>query len=181
MIELITPLKPDQKTKITKIQDKLTADMKTATRETMRDIRTKAGNDVKAVLTPAQSAAIDKELPALMVVAGTQAIPMGALNDVKLTKPQFTKIEGIVTPTLTQLKGLEGRERFGKMQELGPKLKPQIEAVLTPVQKAAIAKWVAAHPRPTRGQGGPGAPGGQGAPGGRPGAPGAPAPAGKRI
>ncbi len=163
VIELITPLTADQKTKITKIHDKLTADLKTATRETRRDIMTKATTDVKAVLTPAQSAAIDKELPTIGIVAQTQAIPLGTMKDVKLTKAQFTRIDGIVAPTITQLKGVEGRDRFTKLQELAPKLKPQIEAVLTPVQKAAIAKWVAANPRPAFGGGGM-----KGAPGGRP-------------
>lgn len=159
VMDLVTPLKADQKKKITLIQDKMKADMKTATRETRGGLMTKATDDVKAILTPAQMASVQQALPTLGVLR--RAIPMGAVDDLKLTKPQFTKMSGFATAVMTQFKGLQGPAMQTKMQQVGPQLKTQVEGVLTPTQKSALAKYVAAHP--PRQFGGPGGAGGPGA------------------
>lgn len=153
VLDMITPLKADQKTKITAIQDKVKTDLKSADRTARRDILTKAGDELKAVLTPAQAGSLQKALPTLMLLGQSRAIPIGALADVKLTKAQMTKINGFTSATATQLKGLSGQERQAKMQQVGPQLKAQIEGVLTQPQKDAIAKYEAAHPRGQRGGG----------------------------
>ena len=170
---MITPLKADQKTKITAIQDKARTDMKTATGETRGPIIEKATTDIKAVLTPAQTADITKAMPTIQLVGMSRAIPMGAMADIKLTKAQFTKITGFATPIEAQMKGLQGRDRFAKMQQVGPGLKTQIDGVLTQAQKDAIAKYNKAHPpRQFGGPGGPGGGQGRGGPGGPGGGPG---------
>jgi len=172
VIDTITPLNAAQKTKITAIQTKARADMQAATDRTARGgIMTQATNEVKAVLTPAQSASIEKAMPTLMMVAQSRAIPMGALADVKLTKSQMTKISGFASSAAAQMKNLSGQERQAKMEQIGPQLKTQIEGVLTKAQKDAIAKYEAAHPRGQRGGGG-GFGGGRRGAGAPPGAPG---------
>lgn len=161
VIELITPLKSDQKTKITAIQDKAKADMKAlqaTDRQGRGPIMEKATNDIKAVLTPTQAADVQKATPSLRMINMSRAIPLGALPDVKLTKAQYTKIIGFTTPVAAQMQGLQGPDQMAKMQQVGPQLKTQIEGVLTQTQRDAIAKYVKAHP-PRQG-GGPGGPGG---------------------
>jgi hypothetical protein len=174
VLDAITPLKADQKAKITAIQDKARADMKTADRGGRGPIFEKATADVKAVLTPAQTASVEKSFPTLMLIGQSRAIPLGALGDVKLTKAQMTKIMGFTAPVAAQMKGLQGPDRMAKMQQAGPALKTQIDGVLTKSQKDIIAKYEAAHPPRPGGFGGPGGgpgrgPGGFGGPGRGPG------------
>ena len=63
VLDMLTPLKADQKSKISAIDDKVKADLKTADRATRGPILMKANDDVKAVLTPAQAADVQKALP----------------------------------------------------------------------------------------------------------------------
>ena len=169
VLDMLTPLKADQKSKISAIDNKVKADLTTADRATRGPIFMKANDDVKAVLTPAQAADVQKALPALSAVNQSRAIPLGALAEIKLTKPQMSKIIGLGSAVATQMQGLRGPERQAKMQQVGPALKTQVEGVLTASQKSALAKYEAAHPQRQRGFGG-------GGPGGPPNAGGAPPP-----
>lgn len=151
LLNMITSLSADQRSKIMTIQEQVKTDLKTADRTSRVTVITKANDDVKAVLTPTQVEQVQKALPALSLINRSQAIPMGALDEVKLTKDQFTKIMDFAEATASQLTGLRGQERQTKMQEVGPQLKSQIEGVLTDAQKSAISKYEAAHPRRQRG------------------------------
>ncbi len=164
VMDMITPLKPDQKTKITAIENKLRTDTQAMDWQARGPVMSKAGDDVKAILTPLQLGTIEKELPMLGMVS--RVIPVGAMGDLKLTKTQMGKITGIANAAAPQMQGLRGPERQAKMDQLN--VKGQIEGVLTPAQKTMVAKYEIAHPRR---QGGPGGPGGP-ALGGRPGGPG---------
>jgi hypothetical protein len=162
VLDTLTPLKADQKSGISAIEDRTKADLKTADRTNRGAILTKASDEVKALLTPAQMADVQKALPTLSLVSQSRAIPVGALEEVKLTRGQMSKISGLTSATATQLQGLRGPERQAKMQQVGPALKTQIEGVLTASQKSVIAKYEAAHPRRQRGFGGGGPGNGRG-------------------
>lgn len=170
VMDMLTPLKADQKTKITAIQDKVRNDIKTMDWQARGPIMSKAGDDVKAILTPLQLGTIEKDLPTLGMVS--RVIPVGAMGDLKLTKSQMSKITGIANAAAPQMQGLRGPERQAKMDQLN--IKGQIEGVLTPAQKSQVARYEAAHPRRMGGPGGPGGPtfggrpGGAGGPGGAP-------------
>ena len=173
VMDMIAPLKADQKAKITAIEDKARNDTKTMDWQARGPVMSKAADDVKAVLTPVQLGTIEKELPTLGLVS--RVIPVGVMGDLKLTKSQMSKITGVADAAAPQMQGLRGPERQAKMDQLN--IKGQIEGVLTAPQKATIAKYEAAHPRRQGGPGGFGGPGGPGmggpggpAMGGRPGA-----------
>ena len=151
VLDMVSPLKEDQKTKITGIQDKAKTDAAAAADATARrDVNTKAAADVKAVLTTDQASAVDKAMPMLTMLNASQTIPVGALTDVKLTKEQMDKISALTETENAKLKGVAQPDRRAKTTEVNADFKMQVEAMLTTTQKDAIAKYVAAHPAPGR-------------------------------
>ena len=149
VMDMIAPLKDEQKTQIKAIQDKEKTDFAAAAsdRPTANQVATKASDDIKALLTPEQTAAVTKATPMLSMLNQSRVIPIAALPDVKLTKDQMTKISGIVDVEQAKLQGLTGQERRAKMTEVNADFKTQVEALLTTEQKDVIAKYEAAHPR----------------------------------
>jgi Spy/CpxP family protein refolding chaperone len=145
----ITPLKGDQKSKITAIQDKFKADVTAARgtagaggadREKMRELSTKASDDVKAVLTPNQASAIETAAPALALLRSTRTVSMNAVPELKLTPDQWTQIEAVASDVRTKAQGVPREQRRDKMRELNADAKTRIDAILTPQQKAIAAK-----------------------------------------
>ena len=150
VMDMIAPLKDEQKTQIKAIQDKEKTDFAAAAsdRPTQNQVATKASDDIKALLTPEQTTAVTKATPMLNMINQSRVIPIAALPDVKLTKDQMTKISAIVDTEQAKLQGLTGQERRAKMTEVNADFKTQVEALLTTDQKDVIAKYEAAHPRP---------------------------------
>ncbi len=151
----IVTLKPAQKVKITAIQNKLKADMKAANgdRAKMGPLFTAVNNDLKAVLTPQQQKTVEAKLPVVMLLNRSRAVPAAVLADVKLTAPQMGKITTLATAEQAKMEAVPREERRTKGQEIMAGFKTQVDALLTPAQKAIIAKY---HP-PT-GTGMPGRP-----------------------
>ncbi len=157
VMDMVSPLSDDQKTKIQAIQDKEKTDFAAATdRAAKTEVATKASDEIKALLTTDQTAAVAKATPMLAMLNQSRVIPVAALPDVKLTKDQMTKISSIVETEQAKLQGLTGADRQAKQTEVNADFKTQVEALLTTDQKASLAKYEAAHPRPAR----PGAAGG---------------------
>ena len=151
VLDMLTPLKDDQKTKITGIQDKAKTDAAAAADATARrDVNTKAAADIKAVLTTDQVSAVDKALPMLSLLNNSRTIPVAALPDVKLTKEQMDKISALTETETAKLKGLTGADRQAKNQEVNDDFKTQVMAMLTTTQKDALTKYEAAHPQQGR-------------------------------
>lgn len=153
VLDMISPLKDDQKTKITGMQDKAKTDAAAAADNTARrDVNTKAVADVKAVLTTDQVNAVEKAMPMITMLNASRTIPIGALTDVKLTKDQMDKISAITETESAKLKGVAQADRQAKNREVNADFKMQVEALLTTTQKDAIAKYIAAHPAPAGGR-----------------------------
>ncbi len=151
VLDMVSPLKDEQKTKITGLQDKAKTDAAAAADATARrDVNTKAVADVKAVLTTDQANAVEKAMPMISMLNASQTIPVGALPDVKLTKDQMDKISAITETESAKLKGVAQADRQAKNREVNADFKMQVEALLTAPQKDAIAKYIAAHPTPGR-------------------------------
>lgn len=148
VMDMISPLKADQKTKIQAIQDKEKTDNAAAAdRAAKGAVSSKATEDIKAVLTPEQLSTVEKAVPMLSMLNQSKAIPLAALPDVKLTKDQMDKISALTDTEQTKLTGLKGAERRAKMPEVNADFKTQVEALLTADQKAAIARFESAAPR----------------------------------
>ena len=148
VMDMISPLNADQKTKIQTIQDKEKTDYAAAAdRVAKGEVSSKATEDIKAVLTPEQLSAVEKAAPMLTMLNQSKAIPLAALPDVKLTKDQMDKINALVSAEQAKLTGLKGAERRAKMPEVNADFKTQVEALLTADQKAALAKYESTAPR----------------------------------
>jgi hypothetical protein len=161
----ITPLKGDQKSKITAIQDKFRADMTAARgtagaggadREQMRAAATKASDDIKGVLTKDQASAIEAAAPALALLRTTRTVSINAVPALKLTPDQWRQLEAVASDVRAKAQGVPREQRQDKMRELNADAKTRIDAILTPQQKEIAAK----HPVQNGRRGGNAAPNG---------------------
>ena len=141
-IDFAVTLKEDQKPKIEAIQDKLKEDEKAAgaDQEKRKEIGTKANEDLLAILTSEQKAALTKATPMLGMLVRTKAIPLGVIGDLKLTEDQKGKIEEAAADTQTKMRAAKGDKPA--QQELQAAFKTKVEAVLTDDQK----KMISEHP-----------------------------------
>lgn len=141
-IDFAVGLKEDQKPKIEAIQDKLKEDEKSAGGDQvkMKEIGTKANEELLAILTAEQKAALTKATPMLGMLVRTKAIPLGVLGDLKLTADQKSKIEEAATETQGKMRGARGDK--AAQQELQTAFKTKVEGALTDDQK----KMIAEHP-----------------------------------
>ena len=148
VMDMISPLKADQRTKIEAIQDKEKTDYAAAAdRVAKGEVSSKATEDIKAVLTPEQLSAVEKAAPMLTMLNQSKAIPLAALPDVKLTKDQMDKIGALVNVEQAKLTGLKGAERRAKTPEVNADFKTQVKALLTADQKDALAKFETTAPK----------------------------------
>jgi len=186
-----------QKTKIKTIQDKLAEDLKPLTpkpgdpppdQQTAQENRTRrneltqnAVKDIEAELNETQKTKwpdVQKSLQGITMVG----IPVGALDELKLTPDEKTKIAKIADEASKSQQGTmqqmrEARQNMDqqKMQELGQEMQKNMTkahedatAVLTADQKKSLEAYLKAHPQPQFGGGRGGrAPGGA-PPGGAP-------------
>ena len=141
-IDFAVGLKDDQKPKIEAIQDKLKEDEKAAGGDQvkMKEIGTKANEELLAILTSEQKAALTKATPMLGMLVRTKAIPMGVLGDLKLTADQKSKIEEAAAETQGKMRGARGDK--AAQQEFQSAFKTKVEGILTDDQK----KMIAEHP-----------------------------------
>ncbi len=140
-------LTDEQKTKITAIQDKAKTDATAAAdRPAKMQVGQKASEEIKALLTPEQVKSLDEAMPALNLITRSRALPVPAMDDVKLTKEQFTKIGDLAKEIADAQKAMTPEDRRAKRQEMMADAKTKIVAMLTTEQKDALAKYEKAHP-----------------------------------
>lgn len=140
-------LTDEQKTKITAIQDKAKTDTTAAAdRLAKMQVGQKASEEIKALLTPEQVKAVEEAMPVLRLINGSRALPIAAMDDVKLTKEQFTKIGDLAKEIADAQKALTPEDRRAKRREMMADAKTKIVAILTTEQKGALARYEMAHP-----------------------------------
>jgi hypothetical protein len=182
-LDAIVKLTPQQKTKVTQLQDKYNKDTAVlrsqrqpgqrpdqATFQKMRDLNDRATKDIEAVLTADQKKklATARTEMRLYRLAG---IPTGMYGQIKLTADQKNKLDAI-QKSLTP--GQPGGNRQGQPGGGNPQAmmasfqaaRDKAAAVLTPAQKAQIEKYRKDHPDEGRGGFGGGGFGGGGGRGG---------------
>lgn len=157
-------LTPDQKTKISGVQDKFKADTKDLRiqptpggerpdpekmRENfqkMRDLRDKANKEIEAVLTDDQK----KQLPDLMKemrMYSAFRIPMTAVGDLKLTDDQKSRLAGLAKEMQEKTReSFQSGDRT-KGQEIQKEYQDKAMALMTDEQKAVIKKSQEDMPR----------------------------------
>ena len=106
----------------------------------------KASEEIKALLTPEQVKAVEEAMPVLRLINGSRALPIAAMDDVKLTKEQFTKIGDLAKEIADAQKALTPEDRRAKRREMMADAKTKIVAILTTEQKDALARYEKAHP-----------------------------------
>lgn len=170
-LSAILNLTPAQKTKIGQIQGRFAKEMQSLrpqqgqgfnreSMQKMRDLNTRTGSEIEAVLTTAQKAKLEtaRREMRLYRMAG---IPMGLYGQIKLTADQKAKLQALMPrggpgggrgpggpggpPGQPGQRG--GGGGFGDFQEIRTKA----AAILTPVQKTQIASYLKAHPAEQRG------------------------------
>ncbi len=142
VLDSLVTLDADQKTKITAIQATLKTDTAAATgdQQKMRELRTKANTDVKALLKEDQNKKLTEVLPALGLLVQSRAVPIVVLVDVKLTAVQWTKIKAAAKDVAEKTAALPQEDRRAKRPELVAAFKTAVEALLTDDQKKVIEK-----------------------------------------
>ena len=141
-IDSIVTLDADQKTKIGAIQATYKTDAAAAQGDQakMREVRTKATDDIKAVLKADQSTKLTETMPSLTLLARSRAVPIVVLADVKLTADQWTKIKAAAKDEADKLAAIDQADRRAKAPELVAAFKTTVEALLTDDQKKVIEK-----------------------------------------
>jgi hypothetical protein len=181
-------LSTDQTAKIAAIQTKMTKE-RTAlmpapeagqpfTRPTpevmqqMTDLNTKATADINAILSEDQKAKLPAAIKNLQVYQGLQ-IPLEVLPEVKFSADQKKQIAAIAEEHTKAVADAQANSNGDRQAAQAARTaantasQAKLMMVISPEQKAAIEKYIAAHPRPQFGGGGNGRRGGGGAaPGG---------------
>ena len=172
-------LTDEQKTKISDIHDKLTAQVKENTpappaageqpdfqkmrdaRQKINELNTQATKDIEAVLTDDQKAKLPDLFKGLQVYRSA-GIPLEIVNDIKLTDDQKKKITDITDENQKAVaakfqEAQNGGDRQAVMtaiQQMQKDTQEKIKAVLTDDQKKTLEKYLKDHPQPPTGFGG---------------------------
>ena len=153
-LDAAVKLKPEQKTKIQAIQEKLRTDLQAlapqpggqpdpASRDKRRELNQKGVAHIEAILTTEQKDKL-KTAMAEMTTLRSVGIPMALAGQLKLTDDQKKKIADVSKEIREKMQnGGQGADRRALMQEGRTK----VEAILTADQKAAIEKYNKEHPR----------------------------------
>ncbi len=141
-IDALVTLTPDQKSKISAIEDKLKADVAGTAGDKVksRELTTAANADIKAALTTEQQNMLAEKLPIVMLLNQSKAVPAAVFADVKLTSDQMDKIKTIAVGTQDKMKALTKEDRKIQNPILLADFKTQVDALLTDAQKATIGK-----------------------------------------
>jgi hypothetical protein len=142
-IDAIVTLTADEKTKVESIQAAYKTDAAAATgdRQKMRDVQTKATDDIKAALTTDQSAKLTETLPSVVLLAQSGTVPIKVLAAVKLTDEQWTKIKAAAKAATDKVAAAaQGQERQDARTAANAEFKTTVTALLTTEQKDIIAK-----------------------------------------
>ena len=158
-LSAFVPLKEDQKTRITAIQDKLKTDME-ATRHpgtpptpeeqtSRRQLNQKAAEDINAVLTPEQRSDFQSSLPMLDMLRASRAVPLATLPQLNLTQDQIGKLRAAAQQTQDKMRATSPADRQTQRPALMQEFQTNVQSILTPQQKEIVANF---HPKRARKQ-----------------------------
>jgi len=144
VLNAITPLQPDQITRLTAIRNEMHQDVKAAgaDRAKIADIRTHAVAAIRTVLTADQNSQIEHVMSAVVMLQRTHTVPPPTLKDVKLTSAQWEQIVTIEADEYAKLRGENKDQRNATFAEF----KSRVDPVLTDAQRQVVAGFIAAHP-----------------------------------
>ncbi|HLV78773.1 MAG TPA: hypothetical protein VKT32_00790 [Chthonomonadaceae bacterium] len=156
-LSAFVPLREEQKTRITEIQEKLKTDL-AATRHPgtpptpaeqaqRRQLNEKASADISAVLTAEQRSEIESTLPALDMLHASRVFPLAVLPQLNLTQDQIGKLRAAAQQTQDKIRDLPAAERHTQRPALLEEFRNNAQAILTPQQKETIANFHPQHPR----------------------------------
>lgn len=148
VLESICSLTPQQKEKVQAIHTKLTEELRSlrpargasadsGAAEKRRTLVRQANADLANVLTQEQKDALRKAAPVLLELRALN-IPVKAYPELKLTADQEKRIHAIVQGVREKVKALPESERRAKARELMSAARTEVEAVMTPSQKAVL-------------------------------------------
>lgn len=148
VLESICSLTPQQKEKVQAIHTKLAEELRSlrpargasadpGAAEKRRTLVRQANTDLANVLTQEQKDTLRKAAPVLLELRALN-IPVKAYSELKLTADQEKRIHAIAQGVREKVMTLPASERRAKARELMSAARTEVEAVMTPAQKAVL-------------------------------------------